>query len=130
MRPIPPFEEVLPIFRFGYEALLTRFARVSFIAAVTLPLIGGLFAAPLLIATRFGNDRDAEERQFVKYGFAPLGVIGIGFCALGFAAVTGLALSVLFDLSHTLTMGRHAMSYRYVFFPFQFNFIDYNALLK
>ena len=127
MRPIPVFQQVLPIFRFGYEAQLTRIARVSLVGAVTLPVIGALFAAPVLIATRFGNDKDMEEHHFVKYGFAPLGVIGIGFCLAGFAAVTSLALCVLFDLTHTLTMGRHAMSYRYVFFPFQFNFIDYNA---
>ncbi|WP_420421422.1 hypothetical protein [Simkania sp.] len=130
MRPIPPFEQVLPIFRFGYEALLTRFAKVSFIAAVTFPLIGGLFAAPLLIATRFGNNREAEQHQLVKYGFAPLGTIGIGFCCAGLVAVGSLALCILFDLTHKLTIGRHAMSYRYVFFPFRFNFIDFNALIK
>jgi hypothetical protein len=130
MRPIPPFEQVLPIFRFGYEAFLTRFAKVSFVAAVTFPLIGALFAAPLLIATRFGNDREAEQREIVKYYFAPLGAIGIGFCYAGLAAVGTLALCIIFDGVHKLTMGRHAMSYRYVFFPFRFNFINYNALIK
>lgn len=130
MRPLPPIEQVLPVFQSSFDAVLSHTAKASFITACALPIIGGVFAAPLLAATQFGNDREAENSIYVKYGLTPLASIGIATCSLGLVASGMLAVSVIVDLAHKLVFARHAISYRYIFFPFKFNFIDYNALIK
>jgi len=130
MRALPPVEQVLPVFHHSFDAALTQVAKTSFLSAITFPLLGAILAASLLISTRFGNDQEAEEKNIVKYGFAPLAAIGIGSCLIGIVAAATLATSIILDLAHTLVLGRHAMSYRYIFFPYKFNFIDYNALIK
>lgn len=130
MRPLPPVAQVLPIFRNSFDATLTKVAKTSWVAALILPLIGAIFGTPLMIATRCGMNRDAEKSPYVVYGFAPLATVGIGACMVSLCAIAVLATSILLDLTHVLVFKRHALDYRAVFFPFKFNFIDYNALIQ
>lgn len=124
MKILPIIDPILPVFAYSFDATLTHLAKTSLASSIVFPILGCILSAPLLFATRFGNDRTAEEKIFVRYGLTPLATIGIGCFLTGLIALSSLALSIILDLTHTLMFGRHALNYRYIFFPYKSNFID------